>query len=77
MHEKHYMHLAIMTGLSFIAMYIFMYAMVDRLGYVYNNINQVYMATLKAAPMILIDQLICVSHRVGYLTSGAPPMFRQ
>jgi uncharacterized protein (DUF305 family) len=44
-----------MTGLSFIAMYVLMYAMVDRLANVYMNFNQVYMAGLMAAPMALIE----------------------
>jgi hypothetical protein len=57
-HSMHYMHLAIMTGLSFVAMYILMYSMVDRIGYVYNNINQVYMAVLMAAPMALIEVIV-------------------
>jgi hypothetical protein len=51
----HYRHLAIMTGLSFIAMYILMYAMVDALDNVYMNFNQVWMAGLMAAPMVLIE----------------------
>ncbi|NJO23516.1 MAG: DUF305 domain-containing protein [Sphingomonadales bacterium] len=44
-----------MTGLSFIAMYILMYAMVDSFPNVLNNLNQVYMAGLMAAPMVLIE----------------------
>jgi uncharacterized protein (DUF305 family) len=52
------MHLAIMTALSFVAMYILMYSMVDRIGYVYNSINQVYMAALMAAPMALMEVII-------------------
>ena len=51
----HYIHLAIMTVLSFISMYIFMYAMVDTFGNVYPNINQFYMAALMTAPMVLIE----------------------
>ena len=58
MHKNAYMSLALMTALSFVAMYILMYAMVDRLGYVYANINQVYMAALMAAPMVFIELLI-------------------
>jgi uncharacterized protein (DUF305 family) len=58
MHAKHYMHLGIMTALSFVAMYILMYSMVDRFGYVYNNINQVYMAALMAMPMALIEVIV-------------------
>ena len=44
-----------MVILSFIAMYIFMYAMVDRPANVYPNVNQFYMAGLMAAPMLLIE----------------------
>ena len=44
-----------MTILSFIAMYILMYAMVDSYDSVFNNINQVYMAGLMASPMVLIE----------------------
>jgi uncharacterized protein (DUF305 family) len=58
MHAKHYIPLALMTGLSFVAMYILMYSMVDRLGYVYNSLNQVWMAALMAAPMALIEVII-------------------
>ena len=54
-HSHPYYRLAGMTVLSFIAMYILMYAMVDSFGSVFNNINQVYMAGLMAAPMVLIE----------------------
>lgn len=54
----HYKHLAIMTLLSFLAMYILMYAMVDRLENVYHSFNQVYMAALMASPMVLIELII-------------------
>jgi hypothetical protein len=50
-----YRSLLIMTVLSFIAMYWLMYAMVDRLGNVYNNLNQVYMAGLMTGAMVLIE----------------------
>ena len=50
-----YALLAGMIVLSFIAMYILMYAMVDTFGNVFNSINQVYMAGLMAAPMVLIE----------------------
>jgi hypothetical protein len=53
--ESHYRQLGIMTALSFIAMYILMYAMVDRRDNVYNSFNQVWMAGLMAAPMVLIE----------------------
>lgn len=56
-HDKHnpYPRLALMAGLSFIAMYILMYAMVDRFSSVYPNLNQAYMAALMAAPMVAIE----------------------
>lgn len=54
----HYKHFGIMVGLSFIAMYVAMYAMVDSFSSVYNNINQVYMAGLMAAPMAVIEILV-------------------
>ena len=55
MGENHYRHLLIMAILSFISMYIFMYAMVNALGNVYNNFNQFYMAGLMTAPMVVIE----------------------
>ena len=39
-------------------MYVLMYAMVDALGNVYNNVNQVYMAGLMTAPMIVIELFV-------------------
>lgn len=55
MDNKHYGRLAAMAVLSFIAMYILMYAMVDRFANVYPNFNQFYMAGLMAAPMVIIE----------------------
>lgn len=55
MGAKHYIHLLIMSALSFIAMYILMYAMVDRVANVYPSLNQTYMAGLMTAPMVLIE----------------------
>jgi uncharacterized protein (DUF305 family) len=54
-HGNQYFHLAIMAVLSFIAMYILMYAMVDSFANVYSNLNQVYMAALMAAPTVVIE----------------------
>ncbi len=54
----HYKRFAMMVGLSFIAMYILMYAMVDAFSSVYMNINQFYMAGLMAAPMAVIEILV-------------------
>lgn len=58
MHMNHYGRLAAMTVLSFLAMYVLMYAMVDRFGNVYSNVNQVYMAGLMATPMVLIELML-------------------
>lgn len=55
---KHYRNLALMTVLSFIAMYALMYAMVDRFANVHNSLNQVYMAALMAAPMVILEVLL-------------------
>lgn len=62
-HDKHnpYPRLAWMAGLSFIAMYILMYAMVDRFSSVYPNLNQAYMAALMAAPMVAIEIVLMSS----------------
>ena len=51
-------HLGIMTVLMFIAMYILMYAMVDRIENVFPHINQFYMAGLMTAPMVPIQLAI-------------------
>lgn len=54
--NKHYGHLVIiMAVLSFIAMYVLMYAMVDRRENIYPNFNTFYMAGLMAAPMVIIE----------------------
>ena len=50
-----------MTGLSFISMYVLMYAMVNTRGDVYNSLNQVYMAGLMTAPMVVIEMLLMSS----------------
>lgn len=54
----HYRQLGVMLALSFIAMYVLMYAMVNTLDNVFMNFNQVYMAGLMAAPMVLIELLV-------------------
>ncbi|MGH8242819.1 MAG: DUF305 domain-containing protein [Steroidobacteraceae bacterium] len=51
--RSHYAGLAWMAVLSFVAMYVLMYAMVDRVHNVYSNLNQVYMAGLMAMPMVV------------------------
>jgi uncharacterized protein (DUF305 family) len=54
-HGMQYGHLSIMAVLSFFAMYFLMYAMVDKLENVFLSLNQVYMAGLMAAAMVIIE----------------------
>jgi len=56
--HRHYHHLLIMNALSFISMYILMYAMANTIGNVYNNFNQLYMAGLMTAPMVIIELVV-------------------
>lgn len=56
--KSHYGKLGVMAGLSFLAMYFLMYAMVNVPGNVFMNVNQVYMAGLMAAPMVLIELVL-------------------
>ena len=56
--NKHYQKLLLMAVLSFISMYILMYAMVDRFANVFPNINQFYMAGLMTMPMLIIEVLL-------------------
>lgn len=55
---SHYTRLAVMLALSFVAMYVLMYAMVDRFANVYPNFNQIYMAGLMTAAMVVIELLV-------------------
>jgi len=50
-----YRRLLIMAALSFLSMYILMYAMVNVIGNVYLSLNQFYMAALMTAPMMVIE----------------------
>jgi hypothetical protein len=54
----HYGRLGLMVLLSFVAMYVLMYAMVDRLDHVFMNINKAYMAALMTAPMVAIELVL-------------------
>lgn len=56
--KRHYVRLVIMAGLSFIAMYLLMYAMVNRFGNIYPSFNQAYMAGLMTAPMVVIELVV-------------------
>ncbi len=55
MHRGTYARLAAMTVLSFVSMYLLMYAMVNSFDNVFNSVNQLYMAGLMTAPMVLIE----------------------
>lgn len=54
-HHQPYARLALMTILSFAAMYILMYAMVDKVTSIHPSLNQAYMAGLMTAPMIVLE----------------------
>ena len=58
MSKGHYGRLLVMTAISFIAMFTLMYAMVDRISNVYLNANQIYMAGLMTAAMVIIELLV-------------------
>lgn len=58
MNKMHYGRLLVMVVLSFISMYVLMYAMVDSFANVYPNFNQFYMAGLMTAPMLIIELLL-------------------
>ncbi len=47
-----------MIVLSFISMYILMYAMVNSFANVYSSVNQFYMAGLMTAPMIVLEVVL-------------------
>ena len=56
--RSHYVGLAWMAVLSFVAMYVLMYAMVDTVNNVYSNLNQFYMAGLMAMAMVIIELVV-------------------
>ena len=55
MQAIHYQKLMVMAVLSFVCMYVLMYAMVNTFSNVLPNINQFYMAGLMTMPMIIIE----------------------
>jgi hypothetical protein len=56
--HDHYRQLGLMAALSFLAMFLLMYAMVNSIADVYMNVNQVYMAGLMTAPMVVIELFV-------------------
>ena len=57
-HQMTYKKFILMIVLSFFAMYVLMYAMVDRFENAVPNINQIYMAGLMTAGMVVIEMLL-------------------
>lgn len=56
---KHgYLRLLLMAAASFAAMYGLMYMMVDGLSDVYANVNQLYMAAMMTAPMVVMELIL-------------------
>jgi hypothetical protein len=70
-HRGHYARLTGMAALSFIAMYILMYAMVDRFDNVYSNFNQFYMAGLMTVPMVVLELVLMKSMYANRRVNGA------
>jgi uncharacterized protein (DUF305 family) len=66
-----YIKLMVMAVLSFISMYVLMYAMVNAFENVIPNINQFYMAGLMTAPMIIIELILMgsmyMNKKVNYI----------
>lgn len=58
MGNKMYLKFTLMILLSFFAMYILMYAMVDNLANVFPNVNQFYMAGLMTMPMVILELVV-------------------
>ena len=57
-HGGMYGRFGLMLALSFVAMFILMYAMVDRAGNALPNVNQAYMAALMTAPMAVLEMAL-------------------
>ncbi len=57
-HGNHYRKLMYMIVFSYLAMYALMYSMVDVWDNVIPNVNQIYMASLMTASMIIIEMAV-------------------
>lgn len=65
--------LAVMAVVSFLAMYVLMYMMVDTYGNVYANLNQFYMVAVMVAAMMLIEVVVMTSmyeRKTKIITTG-------
>lgn len=58
MGANHYSRFLAMTAMHFVAMYFLMYSMVNITDNVHHNFNQVYMAGIMTASMVLIELLL-------------------
>lgn len=70
-HRTPYGRLALMAVLHFAAMFVLMYAMVNTVGNALPNINQVYMAGLMTAPMLVFEVLLMGSMYPSMRLNGA------
>ena len=50
--------LLLMAGIHFVLMYILMYAMVNTFSNIFPNLNQVYMAGIMTAPMLIMEGVL-------------------
>ena len=57
MKHTSFTRLLIMAFLHFLAMYVLMYAMVYKFVDIYPNLNQLYMAGIMTAPMLILEIL--------------------
>lgn len=58
MQKEMWIKLGIMTAVSFVAMYLLMYTMIDGLSDFYLNLNQIYMAGTMTAAMVAIELIV-------------------
>lgn len=56
--KQNYLRLLAMAAISYISMFILMYAMVNTFGDALVNFNQFYMAALMVFPMVLIELVL-------------------
>ncbi len=56
--ESSYKKLATVIGINGVIMFLFTYAMIDRIDHFYVNINRIYMALLMVAPMVVLMLLV-------------------
>ncbi len=56
--DSSYKKLAIVIGINSVIMFLFTYAMIDRIDHFYVNINRIYMALLMVSPMVVLMLLV-------------------